>query len=143
MITMGSHKDVMILFAERDLRRFFSEYDGWNLAPLTSAASTGCLYRASRNRVYHDETAFISVSFDPVPTEESILALESLPSSRGSRVRKYLLTPQATNTRTVPPHVGILLMDAFAFTAGELIWLTRKKNARQYPPAPPAPAPAS
>ena len=137
---MGS-KDVMTTFAERDIRQYFSEFDGWNCAPITGFQSPAGLYRASRNRLYHDEVAFIAVSFDPIPENECITALDALPSSRGSRVTKFLLTPQATDTSVVPPHVQILLMKAFAFADGELVWLTKKKNARQYASAPAAPAP--
>ena len=137
---MGS-KDVMTTFAERDIRQYFSEFDGWNCAPITGVQSPAGLYRASRNRSYHDEVAFIAVSFDQIPENECITALDALPSSRGSRVKKFLLTPQATDTSFVPPHVQVLLMKAFAFADGDLVWLTKKKNARQYACAPAAPAP--
>ena len=66
---MGS-KDVMTTFAERDIRQHFSEFDGWNVAPITSVQSAVGLYRASRNRLYHDEVAFIAISFDLVPENE-------------------------------------------------------------------------
>jgi hypothetical protein len=138
---MGSQKDVMTTFAERDLRQQFSEFNGWNIAPINGMKSSVSLFRASRNRLYHDEIAFIAVSFDPIPEDGCITALDALPSSRGSRVKKFLLTPQATDTSFVPPHVQVLLMKAFAFVDGDLVWLTKKKNARQYCPAPAAPSP--
>ncbi len=137
---MGSQKDVMTTFAERDIRQRFSLFEGWNVAPVNGVLSGGCLYRASRNRLYHEETVFVSVSFDEVPGDECIAVLEALPSSRGSRVKKFLLTPQATDTRAVPPHVGVLPMSAFAFADGKLVWLTKKKNACQFHPEPAAPA---
>nr|WP_319377557.1 hypothetical protein [uncultured Methanoregula sp.] len=130
---MGSSKDVMATFAERDIRQRFSEHEGWNVAPVGGVKSPNGLYRASRNRGYYDEIAFISVSIDQIPQEDCILGLDALPSSRGSRVKKYLLTPQAADTSSVPPHVGILLMNAFAFTEGKLVWLTKKKYARKFP----------
>jgi len=104
---MGS-KDVMTTFAERDIRQYFSEFDGWNCAPITGVQSPAGLYRASRNRSYHDEVAFIAVSFDQIPENECITALDALPSSRGSRVKMVLLTPQASDISLVPPHVQIL-----------------------------------
>jgi hypothetical protein len=137
---MGS-KDVMTTFAERDIRQQFSEFDGWNIAPITSVQSTVGLYRAVRNRLYYEEVAFVAVSFDPVLENECISALDALPSSRGSRVKKFLLTPQAADTSVVPPHVQVILMKAFGFVDGDLVWLTKKKNARQYAGAPAAPAP--
>lgn len=129
---MGSQKDIMTTFAERDLRQRFSPFDGWNIAPVNGVQTTACLYRASRNRIYHEEIAFISVSFEQEPLDEAIAALESLPSTRGSRVKKYLLTPQAADTGAVPPHVSVIPMSVFAFVDGNLVWLTKKKNARQY-----------
>nr|WP_321351175.1 hypothetical protein [uncultured Methanoregula sp.] len=129
---MGSSKDVMATFAERDIRQRFSEHEGWNVAPVGGVKSPNGLYRASRNRGYYDEIAFVSVSIDQVPQEDCILGLDALPASRGSRVKKYLLTPQATDTSSIPPHVGIILMNAFAFDRGELVWLTKKKHARRF-----------
>jgi len=129
---MGSSKDVMTTFAERDIRQRFSEHEGWNIAPVGSVKTQNGLYRASRNRRYYDEVAFISISFDQVPQDDCILGLEALPSTRGSHVKKYLLTPQASDTSAVPPHVKILLMNAFAFEGGELVWLTKKKHARKF-----------
>jgi hypothetical protein len=134
-------KDVMTTFAERDIRQHFSEFDGWNCTPINGVQSSVELFRASRNRTYHDEVAFIAVSFDQIPGNECFTALDALPSSRGSRVKKFLLTPQATDTSFVPSHVKVLLMKAFAFADGNLVWLTKKKNARQYACAVAAPAP--
>ena len=128
---MGSSKDVMGLFAERDIRRLFSGYDGWKDAPLAGAPLPGRFYRVSRNRWAGEEVAVIAVSFDPVPKEEFISILETLPEGQGSKTKKYLLTPQATDTTGVPPHIRILPMDAFAFTDGNLVWLTRKKYAKK------------
>jgi len=134
-------KDVMTTFVERDIRQYFSEFDGWNIAPINGVHSVVDLYRASRNRLYHEEVAFIAVSFDQIPENECITALDAVPSSRGSRVKKFLLTPRATDISLVPPHVQVLLMKAFAFADGDLVWLTKKKNARLYACAPAAPAP--
>lgn len=130
---MGSSKDIMDLFAERDIRQLFSEYDGWRVTSISTPRSAGRFYRISRTRWPDEEVAFIAVSFDPVPQEEFIRALDLLPDGHGSRTKKYLLTPQAADTSSVPPHIPILMMNAFAFTGGELIWLTKKKNAIRSP----------
>jgi len=131
---MGSSKDVMDLFAERDIRQLFSEYDGWNIAPVAGLPSTQRVYRV--NRVIHgnwgpQEVAFITVSFDPVPRDETINALDIVPDGQNPRPKKYLLTPQAADTSMVPPHIRVLPMNAFAFADGKLVWLTKKKNARR------------
>jgi hypothetical protein len=133
VIVMGSSKDVMELFAERDIRQIFSAYDGWNIAPANVSRSTGRFFQVSRKKMYNEEVAFVAVSFDQVPGEEVISALDALPHGQGSKTKKYLLTPQAANTSAIPPHVRILLMNAFAFDGGNLVWLTNKKNAKKFP----------
>jgi hypothetical protein len=133
VIPMGSPKDVLVVTAERDIRHLFSEYDGWKVA-LIQGSREGHFYRISRGRWSEDEIAFVAISFDPVPKEESISALDTLPDGHGSRTKKYLLTPQATDTSGIPPHIRILLMNAYAFDHGELVWLTKKKNARRFVP---------
>lgn len=127
---MGSSKDVMELFAERDIRQVFSEYDGWKVAPVTGSQPTGCFYRITRGKWAGVEIAYIAVSFDRVPKEEVVSTLNTLPDGQGSLTKKYLLTPQAADTSGVPPHIRILRMNAFAFAEGRLVWLTKKKNAK-------------
>ncbi len=129
---MGSSKNVMDLFAERDIRQLFSEYDGWRVTSVSVPRAVGHFYRISRTKWPGEESAFIAVSFDPVPQDETIRTLDLLPDGHGSRTKKYLLTPQAADTTIVPPHIRILLMNAFAFTEGNLVWLTKKKNVGRF-----------
>jgi hypothetical protein len=131
---MGSARDVMELFAERDIRWLFSGYNGWKVEPVSGSRSAGRFYRVSRGKWGGEEIAFIAVSFDPVPRQESVSALDALTHGQGSRTKKYLLTPQATDTSGIPSPIRILPMNAFAFADGELVWLTKKKNAVRYPP---------
>jgi len=137
---MGSAHDIMELFAERDIRQVFSAYDGWKIVPVNGTPSAGGLYRASRNKMYYDEVAFIAVSFDPVLSDDCISALNALPVSRESRTKKYLLTPRATDTSGIPPHIRVLFLTAFAFADGKLVWLTKKKHATKFVPEPVATA---
>lgn len=137
---MGSSKNVLELFAERDIRQLFSEYDGWKAVPVAGQNAAGCFYQLTRGRWTGVETAYLGVSFDSVPKKECLAALDSLPDGGGSKTKKFLLTPQATDTSAVPPHIRVLLMSAFAFSDGNLVWLTKKKNARKFSAAPPAAA---
>jgi hypothetical protein len=132
VILMGSQKDVMALFAERDLHRIFSDYEGWNVAPISVPRPAGYFFRISRRKRVGEEVAFVAVSFDPAPREETTSALDQLTDGRETRTRKYLLTPQATDTSGVPPHIRVLPMTVFAFAEGKLVWLTRKKNAKRF-----------
>ena len=131
---MGSEKDVMELFAERDIRHMLPEYEGWKINRVQRPRAPGCFYRISRSRWAGTEVAFIAVSLDPVPKEALIIALDSLYEGHRSLTTKYLLTPQATDTSGIPPHIRVLLMTAFAFEGGELVWLTKKKHARRCVP---------
>jgi hypothetical protein len=128
---MGSSKDVLELFAERDIRQLFSEYDGWNITPVTGLQSTYRVYQAERGRRGREEAAFIAVSFDPVLRDEIMSIFDFMPNGLPLHSKKYLLTPQATDSSSAPPHIRVLPMTAFAFTDGKLVWLTRKKNARR------------
>ncbi|WP_424025688.1 hypothetical protein [Methanoregula sp.] len=128
---MGSTKDVMELFAERDIRHMLPEYDGWRIERVPGSRTPGCFYRISRSKGAGTEIGFIALSLDPVPKEELINTLDLLPDDQGSLTKKYLLTPQATDTSGIPPHVRVLLMNAFAFAEGKLVWLTKKKNAKR------------
>jgi hypothetical protein len=129
---MGSQKDVMALFAERDIRQLFSGYDGWNVEPVHRNGRN--YYRVSRNKWVGEEVVLIAVSFDPVPTDDIFTVFDNQPDGWSTRTKKYLLTPQATDTSAIPPHIRILLMRAFAFTGGKLVWLTNKKNAMRFVP---------
>jgi hypothetical protein len=129
---MGSQKDVMELFAERDIRQLFSGNDGWTVAPVAGAQPAGRFFKVSRSKWAGDEVVFIAVSFDPVPKEEFVSVLDTLPNGQGPRIKKYLLTPQAADTSEIPPHIRILRMNAFAFAQGNLVWLTKKKNAKKF-----------
>lgn len=131
---MGSLKDVMEIFAERDIRQHFSEYNGWNIAPVEGTKPAGRFYKITRGKWVGVETVFIAVTFDQVPQDEFVGVLDTLADGQGSAAKKYLLTPQAADTSEVPPHIRILLMNAFAFNEGNLVWLTKKKNAMCYPP---------
>jgi hypothetical protein len=133
---MGSARDVMELFAERDIRWLFSEYNGWKVAPVSGPRPAGCFYRATRRKWVGEEIALIAISFDPAPSQDSISALDALPDGRESRTKKFLLTPQVTDTSGIPPHIRILPMNAFAFADGELVWLTKKKYAKKFVPEP-------
>ena len=128
---MGSTKDVMELFAERDIRQHFSPYDGWTIAPVNGSQSGNYLYKATRGRWVGVETAYIAVSLGRTAGDEVIGALDTLPVEPRSKTKKFILAPQAADTSAVPPHMKVLIMSAFAFAGKDLVWLTKKKNAQE------------
>jgi len=136
---MGSSKDTMELFVERDIRQFFPGHDGWKIARQNGVSAAGPFYRVSRYKWQGDEVALIGVSFSEMPEDETFSALDTL-SNGNSRAKKYVLAPQAADISYVPPHIRILRMNAFAVSDGKLVWLTRKKNAKKYSVEPAIPA---
>lgn len=140
---MGSTKDVMKLFAERDLRQHFSAFNGWTIAQINGAWPDAYFYKVARGKWAGVEEAFIAVSFSQVPYEEVISALDQITNGPLNHPKKYLLTPKATDISSVPPHITVLPMNAFAYAGKELVWLTKKKNAMRYTPKDCSPAPAT
>jgi hypothetical protein len=133
---MGAQKDTMVLFAERDIRQFFSEYDGWKITPETVAQSAGNFYRIARYNGRGYEVAFVGVSFGPSPDKATVAVLESLTDGRVQRVKKFLLAPQEADTKEIPPAIHVLPMTAFAFGGDKLVWLTKKKYSKKFSPEP-------
>jgi hypothetical protein len=128
---MGAQKDTMVLFAEREIRQIFSGFDGWKITPVTVRPSAGNFYRVSRSLRAGDEVAFIGVSFDPEPKEETVRALDNLTDSRIPRTKKFILMPREAGTEALPSSIQVLPMTAFAFAGKKLVWLTKKKNAKR------------
>ena len=98
-----------------------------------SQCSLGRVYVPGlKEQVVGEEVAYVALSLNQVPTDATLAALDSIPETGRAKARKYLLSPQAVNTACVPPHVRIILMNSFAFTEGKLVWLTKKKHAKQF-----------
>jgi len=128
---MGSPKDTMELFVERDLRQFFPLQDGWKISSQNGSKAGGLMYRISRYKWNGDEIALVGVSFEETPADETFSALDTL-SNGNSKAKKYVLAPQAADISYVPPHIRVLRMNAFAVSDGKLVWLTKKKNAKKF-----------
>jgi hypothetical protein len=61
---------------------------------------------------------------------------------KGKRLTgKCLLVPKGADVTALPGDIRVLFMDSFGFVDERLVWLTKKKNAKQYP-RPEAPAAA-
>ena len=101
VIIMGSQKDVMALFAERDLRQLFSGSDGWKIEPLP--LNGDLYYRVSRDEWVGEEVVLVAVSFDPSPQHDLFAVFDHQPDGWSARTRKYMLTPRGTDTRAIPP----------------------------------------
>ena len=133
VITMGSAHDIMQTFASKDLHAQFPDYEGWVWSVLPTAGSRGILYRVSRYYHGQPQEAFLTVSFEPQPLGESVLALSSVKPEYGCKTSRCLLVPKGTDVSGIPTGIRILSMSSFGYVDGSLVWLTKKKNAIRYP----------
>jgi microcompartment protein CcmK/EutM len=78
------------------------------------------------------ETVALAVSYDEEP---STLSLETVAATINKKTLKgkYLLVPQAADVSAAPKEIKVISMNSFGFVDGNLVWLTKKKNARHYP----------
>ncbi len=128
---MGSAYDIMQTFAYKDLHTQFSDYDGWNWTIIPATHNGNVIYRVSRYYHSQKQEAILTVSFEPQPSAGSVTALTS--ASTNSHTGCYLLVPQGTDVSSIPAGISILIMTAFGFSDGKLVWLSKKKNAMHYP----------
>jgi hypothetical protein len=74
----------------------------------------------------------LAVSFDEEPSVTSLAAMAAGHTGRNALKAQYLLVPKAADVTAVPKGIQIISMNAFGFVEGELVWLTKKKNAKHY-----------
>ncbi len=128
---MGSARDILQTFADRDLHARFPEYDGWTWKELATAANNaGAMYRVTRGDYYHHEEAIVAVSFGTRPSHETIEELCAAPAGRTAR--RYLLVPRNADLSDLAEGITPLHMAAFGIADGKLTWLSRKKYAARY-----------
>jgi len=122
----------MQLFAKREVRSHFRGSDGWECRQVSSPRPGDMTCILSREVRGKKEQVALVVSYDEEP---STLSLEAVAATINKKTfkGKYLLVPQAADISAVPKEIKIIPMSSFGFVDGNLIWLTKKKNARHYP----------
>jgi hypothetical protein len=134
VINMGFAEDIMQSFVSKDFQARFPAYEGWKLEKLPGNNFDTPMYKALRSYQGRKQTAILGVSFDPKPYGSCITMLESVPGDHRNKTDRYLLVPQGADVSGVPASIGLLTMKSFGFSDGELVWLTKKKNAIRYTP---------
>jgi hypothetical protein len=134
MIPMGSASDIMQTFTDKEIRVYFSKYDGWECQKAISPAARDRVFLLTRNVRGKKETVTLAVSFDEEPTITALAAVSAGYKGRNALKGQYLLVPKNAKVSEIPGHIGILSMSTFGFTEGQLLWLTKKKGAKQYIP---------
>jgi hypothetical protein len=133
VINMGFAEDIMESFIRKDFQARFPAYNGWKLEKLPKNTSGTLLYKASRSGHSQKQAAILGVSLDLKPYGGCITAIESVPEDHRIKTDRYLLVPQGADVSGVPAGIGLLTMKSFGFSDKELVWLTKRKNAVQYP----------
>jgi len=129
---MGSTRDVMQIFADREIRAHFPKNDGWGCRQVPSPNHQDISCILSRDTRSGTQQIALVVTYDEVP---SVSSLDNLTTSMNKKLLKgrYLIVPKNTDTSSIPKEIRVIFMDSFGFIEGNLIWLTKKKNARHYP----------
>jgi hypothetical protein len=130
---MGFPEDVMRGFVSKEIHIRFPHCEGWDTQQVKSDTNGGFVYQVSRNYRGKKQYALISASFDQKPTPLEIPRAKASRSDRHVSIGSFLLVPQGADTSGVPTPVGVLPMSSFGFIGRELVWLTKKKNAQEYP----------
>jgi len=137
---MGVATDIMQTFATREIRSHFREIEGWECRQEPSPVSGSPTFILSREIRGRKQIIPLAVSYEQTP---SLFPLEYLTATKNGKklTGKCLLVPKGAEANALPADIQVLYMESFGFVDERLVWLTRKKNAKQYP-GPEAPATA-
>jgi hypothetical protein len=129
---MGSSRDIMQTYAEKEVRAHFKKCDGWECRQVPSPYVRDMTCILSREVRGRKETVALAVSYDEEP---STLSLEAVAASlnRKSLNGQYLIVPKASDVSAIPKPVQVIFMESFGYVDDRLVWLSRKKNAKRYP----------
>jgi hypothetical protein len=135
---MGVATDIMQTFATREIRSRFWESEGWKCRQESSPITGTMTFILSRELRGRKQIIPLAVSYEETP---SLFPLDLLTASMNGKklAGKCLLVPKGADVTALPGDIRVIFMDSFGFVDDRLVWLTRKKNAKQYP-RPEAPA---
>jgi len=126
---MGYSEDIMYDFAMKDLRTVFPEYEGWKGKETPAGELNEKIYTFSRRSRGRPENAMVMVLFnrigDTIDIDSFFTACEKTPDC----TRKLILVPGFSHLQVPPGTIEVKEMTTFGYQDGNLIWLTKKKNA--------------
>ena len=137
---MGVATDIMQTFAAREIRSHFRESEGWECRQEQSPVPGSMTFVLSRELRGKRQIIPLAVSYEETP---SLFPLEYMTARMNGKklTGKCLLVPKGADVTALPGDIRVLFMESFGFVDDRLVWLTKKKNAKQYP-RPQAPAAA-
>jgi hypothetical protein len=129
---MGVATDIMQTFALREIRSHFRESEGWECRQEPSPVSDSMTFILSREQRGRKEIIPLAISYEGSP---SLFPLEHMTARMNGKklAGKCLLVPKGADITALPGDIRVLFMDSFGFVDDRLVWLTKKKNAKQYP----------
>jgi len=129
---MGFAEDIMRGVVSKEIRVKFPRYEGWDMQLVTPSDNQGFLFQVSRYHRGTNQYALVSASLKQKPTSQDIPKIKADPLNRHVLVGRFLLIPQGADIPGIPSHIGVIQMSSFGFVDGELVWLTKKKNAMKF-----------
>jgi len=128
---MGVATDTMQTFATKEIRSCFRESDGWECRQEPSPVPGAMTFVLSREIRGKKQIIPLAVSYELAPT---LFPLEHLVGTMKAKrlTGKCMLVPKGADVTALPGDIRVLFMESFGFVDERLVWLTKKKNAKQY-----------
>jgi hypothetical protein len=130
---MGFSQDIIYDMAMKDIRAAFPEYEGWQSRQIVKGKTNERGFLFSRRIQGNVESGIVWVSFSRGVTPEISEGFSEEDKKVPRRTRKVLLVPRSAVVPALPQEIRIMEMKSFGYDGdGKLVWLTKKKNARNY-----------
>jgi hypothetical protein len=118
-MSMHTH-DIMFNVEEREIKGKYSSSDGWSISRLYPKEPSDPHFQVSRRNGQVRETIAVYASYDPKPSL-------GVPADGKKRV---VLVPSGADQSNLGPGIEVIPMASYAFSGKDLIWQTKKKNAK-------------
>jgi hypothetical protein len=129
---MGSNEDTMHQFERKELSQAFPLSDGWKRNPLISPGTNGSTHVFRRDLWVGSEFATVIVLYEPVVNVQTVAAIRTHYNNNSVKNRIFLMVPKNADVTSVPKDIGVIPMSSFGYNDGNLVWLTKKKNAKRF-----------
>jgi len=134
---MGKNNDIMNEFAQQELKRVYSTYDGWKMTPQATGSGYDTLVKLERMDQGHRDIVKVLVTFNKEMPAKLVEELNKKEKTTDGSVPRYdaaVIAPANANTSVLPAGMKIFTMNSFAFKGNELTWV-KKKVAKNPVPA--------
>jgi hypothetical protein len=116
---MHTH-DIMYNVEEREIKGKYPSLDGWSITRLYPKNPADPHFQVSRRNGQVREIISVYASYD----------LKSSLEAPSDGKKKVILVPSGADLSGLDPGVQAIPMTSFGFSGKDLIWQTKKKNAK-------------